>query len=46
MPFDITYMWNLKYDEFLMKQTHRHRSKLRLPKGKRGGGGISLGIWD
>ena len=27
IPYDITYMWNLKYDKLTMKhkETHRHR---------------------
>ena len=32
MPYDITYLWNLKYDtnEFVLKQkqTHRHRKQI------------------
>ena len=32
MPYDITYIWNLKYDtnEFVIKQkqTHRHRKQI------------------
>ena len=47
IPYDITYMYNLKYDRNELihetEQTHRHRKKLSLPKGK--GGRNKLGVW-
>ena len=42
IPYDITYMWNLKYDtnELIYRQTQK--TKLWLPKGKTvGAGGIN-----
>ena len=52
IPYDITYMWNLKYDMNLstrQKQTHRHREQTCSCQG---GGGLgertigSLGLAD
>ena len=48
MPYDITYMWNLKYDiTELIYETDRQRTDLWLPRerGKRGMVG-SLGLAD
>ena len=48
MPYDITYMWNLKYDtdeSMKQEQTHRHREQT----GGCQGGGVGrdgLGVWD
>ena len=43
MPYDITYMWNLKYDtnELIYKtetDSQTQKTNLWLPKGKEGGG--------
>ena len=51
IPYDITYMWNLKYDtNETTKQTHRHREQTCgwLPRGRGGGEGWSgsLGLAD
>ena len=44
--FDITYMWNLKYDtNKFTKQNHTHRYNLRLPMGE-GSEGDKLGVVD
>ena len=36
IPYDITYMWNLKYTQMNLsmkqKQTHRHRQKIVFAK--------------
>ena len=43
IPYDITYMWNLKYDtnelSMKQKQTHRHRKQTCGCQGGKGGGG-------
>ena len=44
IPYDITYMWNLKYDtnELIYKtetDLHTQKTNLWLPKGKGGGEG-------
>ena len=46
IPYDIIYMWNLKYDtnEHIYKtetDSLTQRTNLWLPKGKGGGGGIN-----
>ena len=51
IPYDITYMWNLKYNtnEFIYKtetSSLTERTDLWLPKGRRGGGNDGLGVWD
>ena len=51
IPYDITYMWNLKYstNEFIykIKQTHRHiENRLVFAKGEKLGGGEGLGVWN
>ena len=35
MPYDITYMWNPKYDtnQLKQKQTHRHREQTCVCQG-------------
>ena len=42
--YDITYMWNLKYDtDELVHKTEtdlQRENRLRLPRGRRDGGGI------
>ena len=41
IPYDITYMWNLKYDtNNCTKQTHREQTC-----GCQGGG-MDLGVWN
>ena len=43
IPYDVTYMWNLKYDtnELIYEtETDSQRTDLRLPRGRRGGGGM------
>ena len=45
LPYDVTYMWNLKYgtNELICKTgTNSQTQKINLwsPKGKEGGGGI------
>ena len=50
IPYDITYMWNLKYDRIeLIYKTERDsqtwKTNLLLPKGKVREGG-KLGIWN
>ena len=48
IPYDITYMWNLKYDtnELICKQkeTHRHREQPCGYQGGRGGKDWGFGI--
>ena len=44
IPYDVTYLWNLKYDKMNLftkqKQTHRHRKQTHgYQRGK--GGGIN-----
>ena len=38
MPYDITYMWNLKYDAneliYKTKQTHRQKTNYSYQRGK------------
>ena len=46
IPYNITYMWNLKYDrnELICKtktDSETQKTNLRLPKGKGSGGGIN-----
>ena len=50
IPYDIIYMWNLKYDtdELIYKIENRLtviENKLLVTKGK-GGGKDKLGVWD
>ena len=45
IPYDITYMWNLKYDtnELIYKtetDSQTQRTDVRLPRGKGRGGGM------
>ena len=49
IPYNITYMWNLKYDK--MNLWNRSRltdieNKLMVTKGERGWGRDKLGVWD
>ena len=42
MPYDIVYLWNLKYDTSVnlsveQKQTYRHRKQTMVTKGEKGG---------
>ena len=53
ITYDITYMWNLKYDTneltVKQKQTQRHREQTCGCQGEGGGGGVGkdeLGVWD
>ena len=48
IPCDITYMWSLKYNanDFIYKQTHRHREQTCGSQGEEGLGRDGLGIWD
>ena len=45
IPYDITYMWNLKYDTdqhiYETKTDTDIENKLIVTKGERGGGGIN-----
>ena len=43
IPYDITYMWNLKYDT--NERIYKTETNLWLPKGKREGRDKS-GAWD
>ena len=46
IPYDITYIWNLKYDTdeiMKQKQTHRHREQTCDCQGEGGGGEGELG---
>ena len=44
--YDITYMWNLKYDtNELIYETHRHRKQTYGYQRGKGGRG-KLGVWD
>ena len=50
MSYDITYMWNLKYDtnEPIYEaetDSQTQKTNLWLPRGK-GGGRDKLGVWD
>ena len=50
MSYDITYIWNLKYDtnELICKtetDSQTEKTNLWLPKGK-GEGRDKLGVWD
>ena len=47
ISYDITYMWDLKYDtnELIYKteaDSQTQKTNLWLPKGK----GVGLGVWD
>ena len=50
MPYDITYMWNLKYDtNVLIYKTETDsdiENRLVVAKGKRKWGRDGLGVWD
>ena len=50
MPYDITYMWNLKYDtDELIYETEtdsQTQKKLMVIKGAKGWGRDKLGVWD
>ena len=51
MPYDITYMWNLKYDtnEQIYKietDSQTERTDLWLPRGRGERGREGLGVWD
>ena len=50
IPYDITYMQNLKYDtnelSTKQKQTHRHREQICGCQGGRAWGRNGLGVWD
>ena len=48
MPYDITYMWNLKYDtNESMKQKHNHKLREQTGgcQGGRGWGRDGVGSW-
>ena len=50
IPYDITYMWNLKYDtnESIYKtetDSQTWRSDLWLPRGEKGKERDGLGVW-
>ena len=48
IPYDITYMWNLKYDTnetTKQKQTHGHREKTGGCQGGGGWGKDGVGGW-
>ena len=46
MLYDITYMWNLKYDtnELIHKKTHRYREQMCGCQGGGRGGGMGWGL--
>ena len=48
MPYDTTFMWNLKYDTndlfMKQKQTQRHGAQTWLPSGRGLGKGWSRGL--
>ena len=51
MPYDITYMWNLKYDtnELIYEtetDSQTQRTDLWLPSGGGKAGRDRLGVWD
>ena len=49
MPYDITYIWNLKYNTNIstkQKQTHGHREHTGSYQEKGGWGREGLGVWD
>ena len=50
IPYDIAYMWNLKYDtdELLYKTEtdHRHRNQTYIYQGERLVGRDKWGVWD
>ena len=48
IPYDVTYMWNLKYDtnEPIYKTEHRHREQTCGCQGVGGWGREGLGVWD
>ena len=51
IPYDIAYMWNLKYDAKRTYLRNRNRftdieNKLMVTKEERGWGRDNLGIWD
>ena len=48
MPYDITYMWNLKYDtneQIYKTQTYRHREQTCGCRGGWGGGEKDWELW-
>ena len=48
IPYDITYMWNQRYDtsELIYKRVTDIENKLWLPKREEDGEGDKLEIWD
>ena len=48
IPYDITYMWNQRYDtsELIYKRVTDIENKLWLPKREGDGEGDKLGVWD
>ena len=51
IPYDLTYMWNLKYDtnELIYKTKNRLadiENKITVTKGENRGGRDKLGVWD
>ena len=47
IPYDIAYMWNLKYDTNVLTyktQTHRHENRLLFVKRESEGGNDGLGL--
>ena len=44
IPYDVTYMWNLKYDTnepIYETESQTYKTDLWLPRGREG-----LGVWD
>ena len=50
IAYDITYMWNLKYDTneliYENRDSQMQKTNLWFPKGKRGGGADKSGGWN
>ena len=48
MSYEVTFMWNLKYDtnEFIYKSGQTHKQRFVVSKGNRIWGRIGLGVWD
>ena len=51
IPYDITFMWNLKYDTNELMYKNRNRltdieKRLVVAKGEKGLGRDGLGVWD
>ena len=47
MPYDITYMWNLKYDKMILPTTetdHGHGEQTYICQGEKGREGDGWGI--